>query len=187
MQFQNTTDLDDSLLHRCILRQTRPYRHDRLNVRFRYSRGADFSGTCFYREHRIHVNLGRRNRYPYTLGTNVAKARTTASGWQREILRLTVASPMQLALFVYLHELYHYLVYVAGRSPRQKEAMCDRFATGVLVDGFGCVLRDKSGRPVPRELWDFKDLRAFVSRAPQERIAENRAATAAIPVRILGG
>jgi hypothetical protein len=151
-----------------FLRHTAPYRHDRLAVRVRYSRGADFSGTCYYREARIHVNLGRHNRYPYTLRTAIAKAQATQTGWRRELFRLTVADAEQLALFVYLHELFHYLVKAAGRSPRRKEAMCDRFATRVLVDDYGCPLRRRSGGLVRRESWDFKDLNAFIATAPRD-------------------
>ncbi len=168
MDFRNATDLDDTRLYALLLRHTAPYRHDRLSVRVRYSRGAEFSGTCYYRDARIHVNIGRCNRYPYTLGTSIAKAQTTHNGWRREIYRLTVADAYQLALFVYLHELFHYLVKRAGRSPRRKEAMCDRFATRVLVDDYGCPLRRRSGRLVHREFWDFKDLDAFVASAPRE-------------------
>jgi hypothetical protein len=168
MVFRNSTDLDDGRLYAMFLHHTAPYRHDRLQVSVRHSRGADFSGTCFYREGRIIVNLGRHNRYPYTLGTNIAKAQTTRNGWRREVYRLTVADPHQLALFVYLHELYHYLVKRAGRSPRRKEAMCDRFATRVLVDHYGCLVRRRSGQLVRRELWDFRDLDAFVAAAPRD-------------------
>jgi hypothetical protein len=185
MDFRNATDLDDTRLYALFLRHTAPYRHDRLSVRVRYSRGADFSGTCFYRERRITVNVGRHNRYPHTLGTSIAKAQTTRNGWRREIYRLTIADAYQLALFVYLHELFHYLVKAAGRSPRRKEAMCDRFAARVLVDDYGCPLRRRSGRLVRRESWDFKDLNAFIGAAPREpqmRLPFRRE----IPVRILG-
>ncbi len=168
MDFRNSTDLDDSRLYAMFLRHTVPYRHNRLTVRVRYSRGADFSGTCYYREARILVNIGRHNRYPYTLGTNIAKAHSTPTGWRREVYHLTVVNAEQLALFVYLHELFHYLVKVAGRSPRRKEAMCDRFAARVLVDNHGGTVRLHSGRPVQRELWDFKDLDAFITAAPRE-------------------
>jgi len=185
VDFRNSTDLDGVRLHAMFLRHTLPYRHDQLQVHVRYSRGAAFSGSCFYRDSRITVNLGRHNRYPYALGTSIAKAHATRTGWCREIYRLTVTDPYELALFVYLHELFHYLVKRAGRSPRRKEAMCDRFAARVLVDHYGCVLRRASGEPVRRELWDFKDLDAFVAAAPRDtqmRLPFGRA----IPVRILG-
>lgn len=185
MEFRNSTDLDDARLYALLLRHTAPYRHDRLRVQVRYSRGADFSGTCYYREGRIIVNIGRHNRYPYTLETNLAKARPTRNGWRRESYRLTVADAEQLALFVYLHELYHYLVKLARRSPRRKEAMCDRFAARVLVDHYGCRVVGRSGRPVPREAWDFADLHAFVSAAPKEP-QMRLPLCGAIPVRIRG-
>jgi|GEM_PF-1412911 len=186
MDFSNATELDDALLHALLIRHTHPYRHDGLKVRVRYSRGADFSGTCFGAQDKIYVNLGRANRYPYTLGTNVARARTTCTGWRRDIFRLTVRDASQLVLFVYLHELYHWLVRGAGRSPHRKEAMCDRFATAVLVDCYGCALRSGDGRPAPRGEWDFKDLHAFVARAPQAR-KSGQAARRPIPVTIRDG
>jgi len=185
MDFRNSTDLDDTRLYAMFLRHTTPYRHDRLSVRVRHSRSADFSGTCYYREGRILVNLGRRNRYPYVMDTNLAKALTTRTGWRRELYNVTLADAEQLALFVYLHELFHYLVKRAGRSPRRKEAMCDRFAARVLVDHYHCPVRTVSGGLVPRETWDFKDLDAFVADAPQER-QMRLPLCGELPVRILG-
>ena len=169
MDFRNTTGLNDARLFSLLLRHTAPYRHDDLRVRVRYSRGADYSGTFFINEARIHVNLGRRNRYPYILNTSIAKAQTTERGWKREICQLLLGDAYQLVLFVYLHELYHHLVKAAGRSQRRKEAMCDRFATRVLVDDHNCRLQTKSGLPVERRSWDFKDLEAFVASSPVER------------------
>ncbi len=99
MDFRNSTSLDNDLLSRLILRFTAPFRHDKLTVRVRYSRGADFSGTCYYRDARVFVNLGRRNRYPYTMGTHLAKARSNATHWWRETYHITVADAYQLALF----------------------------------------------------------------------------------------
>lgn len=185
MELRNSTALDGERLYRLFLQHTAPYRHDALHVAVRYSRGADFSGTCYYREGRITLNIGRHNSYPYMLETNLAKARPTQNGWRRESYRLTVATAEQLVLFVYLHELYHYLVKMAKRSPRRKEAMCDRFAARVLVDHYGCPVVGRSGRPVPREAWDFVDLHAFVGGAPREP-QMRLPLCGAIPVRILG-
>jgi len=182
MEFRNDTELDSEYLRRLFLRHTYPYRHDRLRVRVRYSRGADFSGTCFYHDALIYVNLGRLNDYPYTMGTHLAKACGNRLYWWRQNYRVVLRDAYQLVLFVYLHELYHYLLVCAGRSPRRKEAMCDRFAARVLVDCFECPVLDGRGRPVPRESWDFRDLDAFVARA--ERTDEPLARPREIPVRI---
>lgn len=168
MDFANSTQLDSIRLHTLFIRHTLPYRHDRLQVRVRYSRSAAFSGRCFYREGRIFINLGRRNRYPFTLQTHAARARTWGRAWRREPCLLTVQDAYQLALFVYLHELYHYLVFAARRHPRRKEAMCDRFAVRVLVDRYDCPLLDRARRLVARSLWDFQNLDGFVAAAPQE-------------------
>lgn len=185
MEFHNSTHLDDARLYEMLLRHTAPYRHNKLTVRVRYSRGADFSGTCYYKDAIIHVNLGRDNRYPYDMGTNIAKAQTTRTGWRRDVYRLRLANAEQLVLFVYLHELYHYLVKQAGRSPARKEAMCDRFAARALVDHYGCPVTGRFGRPVPRESWDFKDLDKFVAAAPKEPQLR-LALCGEIPVTIVG-
>jgi hypothetical protein len=158
-------------------------------VAVRYSRGADFSGTCYYRDGRIFINLGRHVRYPYRLGTHIAKSESNHTHWWRPTYYLTVRDGYQLSLFIYLHELYHYLVKAAGRNPKRKESRCDRFATRVLVDQFGCALEDARGAVVARRTWDFQDLHGFVARAPKARTpvgAATRNGTRQIPVRIHG-
>ena len=183
VQFNNSTQLSSEALYRILLRHTAPYRHDDLTVRVRYGRGADFSGACYYRDARIFINLGRNNRYPYELSTHIAKARSNHTHWWRDLYTIAIADAYQLALFIYLHELYHYLINKAGRGVRRKEAMCDRFATRVLVDDFGCKLRDSAGAPVDRASWDFQDLHGFVAAAPRELVHPPRRA---IPVVIRG-
>lgn len=169
MDFQNSTALDDYRLYEVFLRHTVPYNHERLTVRVRYSRAAAFSGSCYYRTARLNINLGRRNEYPFRFATQVARAQSNRTHWWRELYYLTVADGYQLALFIYLHELYHHLVKAAGRCPRRKESMCDRFATRVLVDHYGCALHDRLNRPVPRQDWYIRDLDRFVSGAPRSR------------------
>lgn len=182
MDFRNTTRIDSAWLLNAFLKHTAPYRHDPLTVRVRYSRGADFSGTCQYATGRILINIGRENRYPYPLHTHVARARSNATHWWRDSYTLRLQGPEHLALFIYLHELYHYLVHAAGRCTRRKEAMCDRFATRVLMDEYGCALRDPRDQPVPRCDWDIQDLEEFVAAAPRVDAAPR---TEAVP-RILG-
>lgn len=186
MNFRNTTSLDSARLLGDLERFSRPYRHDRLSVWVRASRGADFSGRCCYATSRIYVNLGPRNRYPYPLATHVARARSSRTHWWRETYRLVLAEPHQLALFIYLHEFYHFLVKAAGRNTRRKEAMCDRFATRVLVDHFGCPLTTRGGRAVGRSAWDFSDLDRYVARAPRDAHGRPDAAApgAERPVRV---
>lgn len=168
MNFHNSTHLSDERLLELFQRHTAPYQHEQLTVRVRYSRSAAFSGACYYRDARIHVNLGRRNRYPYALATHVARAESNRTHWWREVYVLDIASAYELVLFVYLHELFHWLVMSAGRCPRRKEAMCDRFATRVLIDQYGARLSGARGRPVPRAEWDFQNLDAFVAAAPKQ-------------------
>jgi hypothetical protein len=150
----------------------------------RYSRGADFSGACYYRDNRIFINLGLHLGYPYMFATHLSRARTTRNGWQRDVFRVEVSDAYQLALFIYLHELFHYLVKAAGRCTRQKEAMCDRFAARVLVDCHGCRVFASNGRVADRRKWDFQDLEKFVASAPRTEV--DCAARRPIPVRIVG-
>jgi len=98
----------------------------RITVRVRYSRGADFSGTCFYADRRVFINLGKHLRYPYKMNTNVAKAQRSGYIWRRPMYTMELRDAYQLALFIFMHELYHLLVKRAGRNTRQKEAMCDQ-------------------------------------------------------------
>jgi hypothetical protein len=167
MDFRNSTELDSARLEALFLRHTHPYRHDRLTVRVRFSHGAEFSGTCFYANSRIFVNLGRQVHFPYRLATHIARSQSDQTHWWRETYRLVLADGYQLALFVYLHELYHYLVKASKHNPRRKESMCDRFATRALVTHFRCHVVDRHGQLVPRAHWDFQDVDAFVAAAPK--------------------
>lgn len=165
MNFKNTTHLDSKRLETMFLRAVDGWQHDGLDVSVRFSRGAEFSGTCYYESDRIFVNLGRNNRYPYQLLTNVARPRANRTHWWRELFALELADGYQLGLFVFLHEFYHRLVKRARRNVRQKEARCDRFAARVLVDQYGAIMRDSAGKHVRRDSWDFQDLDGFVAAA----------------------
>jgi len=169
MDFGNSTDLDSDRLRRLLLHHTWPYSHDELTVRVRYSRGADFSGTCYYGSGHIYVNLGRDNVYPYLLAAHIARSQSNRTHWWRETYQLVITDAYQMVLFVYRHELFHYLVKVAGRNTRRKESMCDRFATRALVDDFGVRVVDARGGPVERASWDFQDVDKFVDAAPRVR------------------
>lgn len=162
MELRNSTTLSSARLYDLFLGGAAGWRHDGLDVRVRYSRGAEFSGSCHYATRRLHINLGRDNTYPYTLKTHIARARSETDHWWRELYRVDLADAYQLALFLFLHEFYHHLVKEAKRNPRQKEGMCDRFAVRHLVDHHGAVVRHVDGREVPRRLWDFQDLDGFV-------------------------
>lgn len=165
IDFGNTTDLSDVRLLALCHEAAVPWSLGRITLRVRYSRGADFSGTCFYADRRIYINLGRHLEYPYRLHTNLARTRTAGRQWYKPIYTLDLEDGYQLALFIFLHELYHLLVKRARRNTRQKESMCDRFATRTLVDDFGCIVLDEKGKPALREIWDFQDLDGFVAAA----------------------
>ncbi len=178
--FRNSTRLDSGRLINLFAETMRDWPIGRLVVWVRYTRQAPFSGTCYDSQGRIFVNVGRGVQYPYDLPTHVARTVTTSQYWIKPIHTLRVADAYQLALFVYLHECYHWLIRRAKRNRRQKESMCDRFAVRTLVDRFGCAVRDESGRDVERESWDFQNLERFVAGAKgSARPAVKRARPAA--------
>jgi hypothetical protein len=151
------------VLYKEFLLGMRGWRVGRVVTRVRYSRGADFSGTCFYADRRLFINLGRHVRYPYLMATNLARAKTVGRRWYKPTCRIELRDGYELVLFIFMHELYHLLVKLARRNTRRKESMCDRFAARYLVDRFGSPIVDERGREVPREAWDFQDLDGFVA------------------------
>ena len=172
IDLQNATDLSDARLLRLCEEGLADWSVGTMKLRVRFSRGADFSGTCFYADRRVYVNLGRHLAYPYRLGTHIARAKTIGKCWFKPAYTVELDSGYEVVLFVFLHELYHLLVRRAKRNTRQKESMCDRFAARHLVDRFGRTVCDEKGRPVPREVWDFQDVDGFVaaaSRRPARR------------------
>ncbi len=172
IDFHNSTHLDSERILRFCRDMAEGWNLGRVELRVRFSRGADFSGACYYRERRIFVNLGAHLEYPYSLKTNLARAKSARTHWHREVFAIELESAYQLVYFVFLHELYHLKIHVARRNRRQKEAMCDRFAARVLVDRFGLVVINHEGAAVPRETWDFQDLDGFVSAARSVRQRE---------------
>ena len=171
LDFHNSTELSGAKLETMCLDALNGWSVGRLTVRVRYSRGADFSGTCIYADRRIYINLGRHLVYPYAMRTNLAKVKTIGRGWRRPVYVVELKNAYHLALFIFLHEIYHLLVHRAGRNTRQKESMCDRFAARYLVDRLGTAVRAERGERVPREDWDFQDLDGFVSPSRRRSVA----------------
>ena len=169
IELHNSTDLSDSRLQAPCREGLAGWSVGTVTLRVRYSRGADYSGTCFYTDRRIHVNLGRHLVYPYRMKTSLARARTIGRRWYKPLYTLALITGYQVVVFVFMHELYHLLVKRARRNTRQKESMCDRFAARFLVDRFGAVVRTPDNTPVPREEWDFQDLEGFVAAARSRR------------------
>ncbi len=165
MDLQNTTHLNTNTLQGLFLDAVQGWPHDELRVLVRYSRGSEFSGSCYYRPPRIHINLGRKNRYPYLIRTHIARPQSNRRIWWRELYGVEAADPTQLAFFIFMHEFYHWLVRKARRNRRQKEGRCDRFAVRAMVDRWGTPIFDTRGRQVARNQWDFQDLDGFVASA----------------------
>ena len=174
IDFHNTTALDDGVLLGMFDDGLSGWSVDTITLRVRYSRSADFSGTCFYADRRIHVNLGRHVGYPYLMKTHLARTRTIGRRWYKPLYTLELHDAYELALFIFMHEFYHLLVKTARRNTRQKESMCDRFAARHLVERFGRAVRDPAGRSVPREAWDFQDLDGFVAPADTKKGTQAR-------------
>lgn len=179
MIFKNTTALDEAALVRMFVSAVRPWPTDGLDVRVRYSRSSDFSGTCHYATNRLYVNLGKHLRYPYLMETYLARAVSSCAVWFKPLYSIELADGYQVVLFVLFHEYYHWLIKRARRNTRQKESMCDRFAARILVDRYGAAVRNPQGRLVPREAWDFQDLDRFVAPALTKRLTR-RESTAAL-------
>ena len=175
MDFRNATDLDGERLRALCEEGMAGWAPGDFVVRVRYSRGADFSGTCFYRDRRVYINLGRHLSYPYRMKTYLARAKTVGRSWSKPLYTLEMSDAYQVVIFVFLHELYHLLVRKARRNMRQKESMCDRFAARHVVDRFDAMVRDVRGRPVPRSEWDFQDVNGFVASARQRSSSRHRA------------
>ncbi len=165
IEFHNSTDLSDARLLALCSEALVGWSVGTITLRVRYSRVADFSGTCFYTDGRIYVNLGRHLVYPYQMQTNLARAKTVGRRWYKPLYTLELDSGYHIVLFVFLHEFYHLLIKRAKRNTRQKESMCDRFAAGFLTDRFGVVVRGPDGSRVERDEWDFQDLDRFVAAA----------------------
>ena len=172
MDFRNATDLSDATLVRMFHDAKGRWPTDGLDIRIRYSRGSDFSGTCYYETNRLYVNLGKHLVYPYRMDTYLARAVSSPTSWSKPLYSIELADGYQVVLFVLLHEYYHWLIKRAGRNTRSKESMCDRFAARILTDRYGALIRDPKGRSVPRNVWDFQDLDRFVARALYARATE---------------
>lgn len=165
MDFENSTSLDSNILREIFADAIKHWPPDPIRTRVRWSRGADFSGTCIYDTRRIYINLGRHLTFPYAMRTYCARSRKAWGQYYKPTSTIYLADGYQVCLFVFAHEYYHWLIKKAGRNTAQKESMCDRFAARILVDQYGCRLCDKHGRPMPRREWDIQDLDGFVAAA----------------------
>ncbi len=183
MILTNRTKLATDRLETLFRQSVEDWPTEGLAVTVRPSRSSEFSAACYYRTDRIYLNLGQRLEYPYRISTHLARAQSNRRCWWREAYFLTLADAYQLALFLFRHEFYHWLVYRARRNRRQKEAMCDRFAARGLVDGFGAIITDNRGLEVPRDRWDFQDLDAFVAAARRRRDVGSMTARPAVGAR----
>lgn len=168
--FHNSTDLPNERLLALCQEGIHGWATGTITLRVRYSRSTPFSGTCYYADRRIFVNLGRQLTYPYRMATHLARAKTRGRTWSKPLYTVDLRDGCDVVIFIFMHELFHLLVKRAGRNTRQKESMCDRFAARFLVDRLGSTVRTPAGKLVPREEWDFQDLHRFVAAARDQRV-----------------
>ncbi len=187
ISFRNSTDLSDTRLRASCEEGIAGWAVGTISVAIRYSRGADFSGTCFYADRRIYVNLGRHLTYPYHMATNLARTRTLGRRWYKPVYSIELRDGYEVVLFIFMHELFHLLVKRAKRNTRQKESMCDRFAARFLVDRFGATVRGADRGPVLRNVWDFQDLDGFVAAARDRRLLRKRDRQGLLPQSAAAG
>jgi hypothetical protein len=176
MQISNKTELETRRLQNMFLLATDGWQAPELKVSVRYSQGAIYSGTFASPPSRIFVNLGRENQYPMKIETGIAKAWNCGLSWWKPSYYIEVENEYQLALFVFLHEFYHYLIHQASRNGLRKEAMCDRFAVRYLNEHCRLTVYDVNHQPVPESAWLFQDLDGFV-RNRQTVLIPTRAAS----------
>ena len=165
LEICNTTGLNTKWLGEAFGGYLARWGRWRLRVLVRASRGADYSGSCRYDLSRFTINIRPTLAYPYRMGTHLARTRTHGRAWIKPVVYVEIADGHWLALFIFLHELYHWLVYKAGRNRRQKESMADRVAARALVDDFGSRVVTADGEAVDRGTWDFQDVEGFVAAA----------------------
>jgi len=162
MEIFNNTELETKRIETMFLRATSGWETSELKVVVRYSRRAIYSGTFAAPPSRIYINLGRENRYPMRIETGIARSQSCGHSWWQPSYYIQVENAYQLALFVFLHEFYHYLIHRAQRNGRRKEAMCDRFAVRYLNRYCRLKVCDTNNRPVVKSAWLFQDLDGFV-------------------------
>jgi len=104
------------------------YNLENLIVKISYMRkGAKspYSGICYYKKNKIRVSINKNNKYPIKI--KVGSPFNTAS-WEYYYLN----SPEEVILFVFLHEISHYLDYINGLAMGCKETKADKFALWMM-------------------------------------------------------
>lgn len=97
---------------------------ENLQVKVKYTKEnarAPYSGICYYTKDKIRVSINPHNKYPIKI--NVGSP-FNKKAWEHYHLN----SPEELTLFVFLHEISHYLDYKNGLSVRCKQTKADKFA-----------------------------------------------------------
>jgi hypothetical protein len=80
-----------------------------------------YSGVCYYKKGRIRVSINPKNRYPLTLRVGSPFNKESWKYYQMKTYE-------DIASFVFLHELSHYLDYKNNVPVRCKQTKSDNFA-----------------------------------------------------------
>ena len=93
IEFHNSTGFSSSHLLALCREGMAGWSTGSIKLYVRYSRGADFSGSCYYADRRIFVNLGRHLVYPYRMATHIARAKATGRYWFKPTCTVEMRHP----------------------------------------------------------------------------------------------
>ena len=120
MELFNSTDWDMDFLHEYVkdydTAGLRTYVKD-----IKAGARVPYSGVCYYKKGRIRVSINPKNRYPLTVRVGSPFDKSSWKYYQMD-------SHKEIASFVFLHELSHYLDYKSGVPVRCKQTKSDNFA-----------------------------------------------------------
>ena len=134
MDFKNTTTLDSNLLRETGESAVAGWPTDPLVVRVRWSRGAEFSGTCVYATHRLYINLGRHLQYPYRMETHCARGRKAWGRYYKPRSFLELCDEHGLYVVDEANVESHALMQTLSKDPRFEHAILDRILRMVRRD-----------------------------------------------------
>lgn len=120
MKLYNSTGIDTSALERHAAEYDTGDLHTYVRL-IRRGAKTPYSGVCYYKRARIRVSINPRNLYPVPVRVG---SPFDSRKWRHYMMN----SPEQLAEFIFLHELSHYLDYKNGVPVRCKQTKADMFA-----------------------------------------------------------
>ncbi|MBN2250811.1 MAG: hypothetical protein JW724_01885 [Candidatus Altiarchaeota archaeon] len=120
MRLINETKIETGRLHDLA----EGFETEGLEVRIKRTRRnaeTPYSGICRFREGRIRVSINPKNLYPVPVRVG---SPFNPGAWKHYLME----SPEELACFIFLHELSHYMDHVNNVPVRCKQTRADLFA-----------------------------------------------------------